>query len=260
MKKFLIGGLLSACTLLVTSCLEGGSNEVSNSGVPGVVRFDMKTMKTVIDSPEFYPFAFYDSNMEKNVQLSELKEDDCILFGYRVNFSDEVNANYQTAGIVNGTLTSIALLTKYYVQPTIGDTSALLEKEQPIAYAVANTGGYLYLSKKLFLLSNFQQKDEQVTDWILCFDSSLPTKMINGRKVYSLFLRARILSEGKLTGADSVINAFEAGNFFEQIMFIEDAEGQSEVYFQINHINDIKEDGSFTWTTSEVLSLAIPQS
>jgi hypothetical protein len=256
MKKFLLGGLLSASTLLLASCLGGGgSNEISRSGVPGVVRFDMKTMKTVIDSYEFHPFSFYDPNIE----TLELFEGDCILFGYTVNLDNEANSNYQTTGIISGTMTAITPLDKYPLRPELTDTATLLEQERPISYAVANTGSYLYLSKKLFLQSTFKQKNEQKTNWICCYDPELPTKTIDGKKVYSLFLRATIQEEGKLNEAEtSVINAFEAATFFDQIMSVEKGEGKTEVYFIINHIKEIKEDNSFTWAASEVLPLEIP--
>ncbi|MDR1919690.1 MAG: hypothetical protein LBQ65_08610 [Tannerellaceae bacterium] len=253
MKKLSFVGLLSVCTLLLTSCLEGGSNEQSRSGVPGIVRLDMKLMKMVIDAPDFYPFAFYASNMP-----TDANDGDCILFGYSVNYSDAINANYQTTGLIEGNLTAFSLLDQYPVQPAFIDTTQLLEKEQPIAYSVAANGGWLYLSGKLFLASEFKQKTEQKTNWLLYYHPDLPTQEIEGKKVYSLFLRATLQAEGKTPEiSGSVINAFDAKRFFDAISNMEKSQGNKEAYFQINHISEIKEDSTFSWKQPEVLTLTI---
>jgi hypothetical protein len=256
MKKLSFIGLLSVCTLLFTSCLEGGSNEQSRNGVPGVVRFDAKIMKTVIDAPDFYPFAFYDPNMAS----LGLMEEDCVIFGYSVNYNDAANASFQTTGIIEGTITSISVLTQYSVQPSLIDTTKLMDQEQPIAYAVAASGGWLYLSNKLFLASEFKQKTDQKTNWLLYYDPELPTKEIDGKKVYSLFLRATLQTEGKAPEINgSVINAFEARRFFESISNFEKNQGKKEAYFQINYIKEIKEDSTFTWGQPEVLTFALSE-
>ena len=138
MKKLFYGGLTAACIMMLTSCLEGGSNEQQREGAVGVIRFDTKSMKLVIECPDFYPFSYYGPGLE-TTDL-DLEDGDCVMFGYIVDFSSEANANYQTTGSVQGTISKISRLDQFACTPYLIDTTALMEKEQPIAYAVSSGG------------------------------------------------------------------------------------------------------------------------
>jgi hypothetical protein len=257
MKTLSFCGLFSACILMLASCLEGGSNEESQSGVCGIIRFDMKTMKTLIDVPG-YPYSFYDPQIE----YLGFSDDDCVLFSYNVNYSNEINVNYQTTGIVQGTISNVSLIDKWRCTPyVINDSVSLIENEQPIAYAVSTNGPSFYYSEKLFLTSDFQRNTEQKTAWYLYYEPELPSKEIEGETVYSLFLRAAITTQGKAPIIQgSLINVYNVGNFFGETTRIEKEKGKSKVSFKIYYINDIKEDrSSFTWVQSDVLSIPIPE-
>ncbi|MDR1258196.1 MAG: hypothetical protein LBK65_02795 [Tannerellaceae bacterium] len=257
MKTLSFCGLFSACILMLSSCLEGGSNEQSQSGVCGIIRFDMKTMKTVIDAPG-YPYSFYDPQIE----YLGFSDNDCILFSYNVNYSDEINTNYQTTGIVQGSISNVSLIDQWRcISEVINDSVSLIENEQPIAYAVSTNGPSFYYSERLFLTSDFERNTEQRTSWYLYYEPELPTKEVEGKVVYSLFLRAVMTAQGKAPLVQgSVINVYNTGNFFGETTRIEKEKGKSEVNFQIHYINDIGEDrSSFTWVKSDVLSIPIPE-
>jgi hypothetical protein len=240
---------------MLASCLEGGSNEQSLSGVCGIVRFDMETMKTVIDAPGSP--SFYDPLLE----TQGLLDGDCVVFSYNVNFSDDINSDYQTTGIVQGTISQVYLIDQWSCFPyIIHDSTSLMENEQKIAYAISTSGPSFYFSEKLFLISDFEQKTEQKTIWNFYYDPELPAENIDGKTVYSLFLRATMKEAGKAPNlSGSVINVYNAGNFFRETTRIEKGKGKSEVYFLINHIKDIKEDGAFTWEKSNVCNIPIPE-
>jgi hypothetical protein len=241
---------------MLNSCLEGGSNEQSQSGVPGVIRFDMNTMRTVINAPTL-GLLFYDPQLE----TLGFMDGDCVLFGYTVDFSAEINSNYLNTGIIQGTVSSIGLIDQYPCHSSLlHDTATLILNEQPVAYAVSTNGYNFYYSEKLFLTSDFSQNTDQKTNWLLYYDGEFPTETVEGKTVYTLFLRAVMEDEGKapvITG--SVINVFNARSFFDGITRIEKSRGNTDVHFQIQYIRDIKEDGAFTWDHSGVLSLPVSE-
>jgi hypothetical protein len=254
MKKLSFCGLLSVCVLMLASCLEGGSNEQSQSGVCGIIRLDTKNMRIVIDAPGSP--SFYDPNLK----TLGFEDGDCVLFSYNVDFSSEVNSDYQTTGIVQGTISDVSSIDQWNCTPRIiHDSISLMENEQPIAYAVSTNGPNFYFSEKLFLTSDFLQKTKQETEWYLYYDPELPAKKVEDKTVYSLFLRAVMIKAGVPPTLGGVINVYNAGNFFETISRIEKEQGKSDAHFQINHIKEIKEDSTFTWVQSDVLNISIPE-
>jgi hypothetical protein len=257
MKKLFFAGLMSLCALVMVSCLEGGSNEQSQSGIPGIVRFDMKSMRTVISSPEFGSIYFYDPQLETLGFL----DGDCVLFGYTIDFSSDVNSNYQTTGFLEGALSGIGLIDQHPCYSYMyRDTSVLIENEQQVAYAVSSKGYNFYFSDKLFLSSDFRQNTDQETEWLLYYDDELPTRTVEGKDTYTLFLRTVVRDEGVAPIIDgTVINVFNASNFFDEVMRREKSKGNTEIHFYIYHIKEINEDGSFTWGYSDLSSLPIPE-
>ncbi|MDR1557227.1 MAG: hypothetical protein LBS88_09400 [Tannerellaceae bacterium] len=259
MKKLFYSGLMAACMMMMASCLESGSNEQQREGAVGVIRFDTKSMKMVIECFDFYPFLYYAPGLE----TTELNDGDCVLFGYVVDLSNEANTDYQTTGIIQGNISTISRLDQFPCSPYLIDTAKLMEKEQPIAYAVSSNGGYLYFSQKLFVASNFSYKEKQQTDWHLYYDPELPAKNVDGKNVYSLFLRATIKVEdstGSTQNGNVIINTFNAENFFNATQNLEKNLGKDKVYFRINHIKEIKEDSTFVWAESDLLDINIAQS
>jgi hypothetical protein len=243
-------------TFGLVSCLEGGSNVQSRSGVPGIVK--EVDQKLLITAPDFYPLDLYDAN----IQSLGFKNGDCVIFGYSVDFNDESNANYQTTNILQVGITNITLIDRYpCVSSMVYDTASLIENEQAISYAISSGGGNtLYFSDVLFLSSDISVNTEQKTRWYLYYDSDLPTKDIDGNTVYSLFLRAEIIEQGKAPVINGyATNAFDTKRFIETISSLEKTKGKDKAYFQIHHINEIKDDGTFTWAQSEVLPIGIAE-
>jgi hypothetical protein len=261
MKKFFYGGLTAACIMMLASCLESGSNEQQREGAVGVIRFDTKSTKLVIECLDFYPYLYYGPELETLTNPTPA-DGDCVMFGYIVDFSSEVNANYQTSGIIQGTISKISRLDQFACSPQLIDTTTLMEKEQPIAYAVSSGGGYLYLSQKLFIVSDFSYKEKQQTQWYLYYDPELPVQSVDGKNVYSLFLRATILVDDNNGSVQTgnAINTFDAENFFNTTRNLEKIQGKDKVYFKINHVKEIKEDGTFAWAESDLLEINIPES
>ncbi|MDR2390050.1 MAG: hypothetical protein LBD89_09765 [Tannerellaceae bacterium] len=268
MKKLFFTGLLSACTLLLISCLESGSNMQSRNGVPGIIKID-ESKKATIMSPDFYPYAFYDPSI--SLENMEFEDGDCILFGYTVDFNETSNADYQVTGVIQGSISSgIVALDQYPCLPDIYypniypdidlDTSTLMPNEQPIAYAISTVGMTSYFLDKFFLSSDFTTNTDQKTFWYLYYDPNLPTKEVDGKTVYTLFLRAEITDPGKKPVINGyATNVFDTESFIGTITNYEKIKGNQMAYFQINHINEIKSDGTFTWSQSEVLSFTIDE-
>jgi hypothetical protein len=260
MRKLFYGGLLAACVGCLSSCLEGGNtNEFSYSDRLGIVRFDMKSMRTVIAAPDFDPFTFYVPDLE----AKGFSDGDCVIFSYSINLGGSENAGYQDRGYYQGVLSSVGRISQYMCEPYMTDTTQLIDKEQPVANAMSARGGGMYYSRKLFLVSDFSQKTGQKTTWSLYYDPEFPVAQnaADGRNVYSLFLRAAIQPNGEGEApivSGSVVNVFEADHFFSQIDAREKALGHQDSRFKINYIKEIKEDGTFTWAASDVITFSLP--
>ncbi|MDR1645208.1 MAG: hypothetical protein LBS05_05220 [Tannerellaceae bacterium] len=251
MKKLFFAGLMSLGALVMISCLEGGSNVRTQNGIPGIVRFDMKNMKTVISSPEFGAANFYDPQFE----TQGFTDGDCILFGYTVDLSDDVNLDYATTGLLHGSVSGPVLVNQYPCYSyMLRDTAVLIDGEQPVAYAVSENGYNFYYSDKWFMSSDFRQYTGQETNWLLYYDGELPTETVEGKEAYTLFVRAVLTKEGTAPIIEgTMLNTFNASNFFDGIQSREKSKGKTEAYFRICYIKEIKEDGSFTWEHSNLL-------
>jgi hypothetical protein len=256
MKNLLFCGCIAACTLMLSSCLETGTQNYTGSNIPGVIRFDIKNMKTVIDANYFYPFGFYDPKIE----TMGFTEGDCIMFDYSVNLESQENANYQANGVIHGTLAGLSPVDLYYCSASMTDTTTLLDKEQPIAYAMDANMGWSVVANKLFLFSDFKYFTDQKTEWSMSYRPELIAEDDGyGKHVYSLFLRAALRVEGKAPELTTVVaNAFDIGRFIEIITAQEKRAGSTAAYIKINYIKEIKSEAP-VWTASELIQYPISQ-
>ncbi|GHT34056.1 hypothetical protein AGMMS49574_20860 [Bacteroidia bacterium] len=261
MKRLVLGGLLTACVLVLPSCLgDGGSNTRTLSNIPGVVRFDLKSMKTLVDAAEALPLGLY----SPDVEARGFDNGDCVLISFSVDFNSAENVNAQTTGYLNIALSSILPVDQFPCDAHMRDTSVLLDNktEQAISYAIDSYLGYRLVNDKLFLFSDIDQLTDQKNNWILYYDPKLEAeKDGQGKRIYSLFLRAQIRVEGtKPNNPYAVPNAFNAGYFFEQVNAKELSAGSKIAYIKINHINKItrtEQDTTFTWTSSELIPINV---
>ncbi|GAB6395442.1 MAG: hypothetical protein MdMp024_1754 [Bacteroidales bacterium] len=254
--KTLYGVLLATTLLALNSCLKGGKNEQSRSGVPGIIRLDMDNLVWVIDAPDFLPYGFYAPGIES----LGFEEGDCLLFTYTVDLSSAENANYQSTGIIQGTFSSPVRVEKFSCYPymNISDTAKLMDNENPIAAAIDPSYGCTYFSKTLFLFSQYEQLSKEETEWHLYYPPNMEAVEEDGKRVYSLFLRATVATEGTTPKTtETVVNAFDAYNFFRSINNMEAS--NQEVYIKFNYIKEIKEDSTFTWAASSLISYIVPE-
>jgi hypothetical protein len=255
MKRFFIGGTLAACLLTVSSCLETGTQTYSDSNVPGVIRFDLTSMKTMVDASPFYPYGFFDPN----VATMAFNDGDCILFDYNVDLNSAENSNYQTTGSIYGTVTKVSPVDLYYCTGNMRDTTALLDNEREIAYAIDASLKCDLVGNKIFLFSDFKYLTDQKTEWILYYNPELqPEKDEMNRRIYTLFLRAVVRTEGRAPETTSaVVNAFDIARFLDFVKNTEKSASSTEAYFKFNHIKEIKADSSFTWSTSDLIKYTV---
>lgn len=261
MKKHVLGGLLTACVLALTSCLgDGGSNTRTLSNIPGVVRFDTKSMKMMVDAAEALPLGLY----SPDVETRGFDDGDCVLISFSVDFNSAENVDAQTTGYLNIALSSISPIDQFPCDSYMRDTSVLLNNktEQAISYAIDSYFAYRLVNDKLFLFSDVDQLTDQKNNWILYYDPKLEAEEDSqGKRIYSLFLRAQIRVEGtKPNNPEVVLNAFNAGHFFEQVNTKELSAGSKTAYIKINHINKItrtEQDTTFTWISSELIPISI---
>ena len=260
MKKLVLAScIIIASITMLTSCIGEGSNQVSNWWY-GVVELDSKTMKPVIASNAFNPYKFYSPTLSS----LDLYPGDPVLFSFTYDLSDETNTNYGTTGLITGALNAApSVLDEWYCDGHMQDTTMLLPDEQPIAYAIDQQYGldlfYLSTPKILFLNTSITQLTDQKMTWELYYDPELPVTEEQGRRVYSLFLRATLRIAGKNPTQNAVVsNAFDMRTFYNTVVQKEKNQGNKTFSFRINHINKINEDGTFEWTVSDIVQRDIP--
>jgi hypothetical protein len=251
MKNLFLSGCIAASLFTLTSCLDEGSDVVSSTTV-GVVRFDMKNAKLVIDAYGFGAYAFYDPQLATQTFM----EGDCVLFNYSVDRGSAENANVETTGLYYGTLNGIEAIRSYPANYNgFVDTTALLPNEQAIAYAIDMSAGCQFVSNRLFVSSDLTIKTDQKNNWMLyCDMENWLSKDANSNKnVYSFFLRTTITSEGISPEKNvAVINAFEMRNFWSNIQQSEKTAGNAEAILRFNYIKKIESDGTLVWDYSDL--------
>ncbi|MDR2498594.1 MAG: hypothetical protein LBD28_04055 [Tannerellaceae bacterium] len=258
MKNLLLSGCFAASLIVLTSCLGGGSEIHTASGMPGVIRMDAKSGKMLIDAPYFAPYGFYAAGLSN----SGFFPDDCILFSFSVDLGDPENADVATKEYYTGSLADIAIVDQYSCLGSMMDSTVLLNNEQKVAYAVdanyGSNGGYaIIISNKLFLFSDMTMMSGQQNQWVLYCDASNlePIKdSSTSLNVYSFYLRSILSVPGKAPETNSiVVNAFEMGSVLNMIQNREKQGSQSEAILRINFVKDIKDEGeTLVWDKSDL--------
>ena len=92
MKKLKFLSAVAMATVLLTSCLDGGNNEQSGYTY-GVIGFSLDAMGNVAYTGDNVPV--YAST------FSELTDNECVYFGYTINYDDPANSGkkYLTATV-----------------------------------------------------------------------------------------------------------------------------------------------------------------
>ncbi len=260
-KKVLYGAtFLVAIMMMFTSCLGDGDNQISLNNQPGVIRFDMKTSKNVMDTgygPIYNPIFDNSSNFQ---------EGGCYLVSFTLNQDRVENSNGQAAA--NGyytvdLLASPTLIEKGMTFSSIRDTTEVYPDEQALTSAIVSSGEgqymFFYVNGYAFIQSYFTGLNKQETAWELSYNGSVSSSMVevDGKHVYDLYLRATITKEGSTPSEDfAPINAYYIKGYVDQINQAEQNNSAGAFYFRINYIKSIK-DGVATWGQSGLMGFGV---
>ncbi len=253
MKRFFWYAAAVASIMVLTSCLEGGSNSRTGTTV-GVVRFDSKTMKNVLDNPVGYG-PFYSPS------FSTVNEGACIIAAYELNLDAAENASsvVKKNGYYTVNVTNKAELDKYTIMrfsdTGAPDTAKIMEKEVPLLNPNYQVSGYV--NGCLFVSHTLKQPVDQKNYWFLSYDAEHRMKEENGVRIYDVFLRAKVKTAGTKSEQNvSVLNAYYVKDYIESAAREEKGKGNSAFYLRFNYVSSVK-DSVLTWSKGEKVQMPV---
>lgn len=188
-----MGGLLTVCMVMLTSCLDDGNNEQQGSvyAVAGASKDFSRIVLTYSDGQ--LPFYL------KNVPETSLTNGDCYLIGY--SYKDEDNPDPTTLGYLNVTITQqIVTVPKGVTRYSPDTASTAYENEIPIASIYQGSGSMSYVSGYFFftsVINDMKEKQEQDIQVSFAYDPEPVTE--SNVRYYNLYLRAIKTTEGSGT-------------------------------------------------------------
>lgn len=245
-KMSCLGAFFLMAVVMFTSCLGEGSN-VMERPIVGVVTTHPQTFQKVLDVGGVYFSA---------VDFLDKSDGACWWVHYRLDNDLPENANAGQTGIY-----TVAILNKYEyerhdVASQLTDSSVLLEKELPLMNPVYNFQGYI--QGRIFLDHALNQPKGQQNNWDLSYDYQKMYEEESGERVYELYIRATVKSESTNSAENQLIPcAYYARSFFEAAAREEKSDNKSDVYFRLNYVSEIREDGEMTWKKTEKLYLPV---
>lgn len=248
MKKLKSLIAVAIAAVLLTSCLNGGSNEDAHT-VCAVVKMSDKSFRNLAyENDNYYPIY--------HPSLSELQDGQCIYAYRRIVLDDETNKN--PTEFLTASEFQYQKVDKGQFNSFLRDTSVFNTGEMTtIDVATAS-----YVKNMLFIMSSHPDaSNDQTVEMDLSYNAGEEPKEVNGQRVYDLFFRARKLADGKNNkGSQSFLSAFPMDYFFSSTSNIEKNKGQTSVYFRFNFIKEFSKDStSVVWGTSKVIQYPIPE-
>jgi len=241
MKKKVIcllsAAILAAMTTL-PSCLEGGSNTMTDT-VVGVVRFDTKTFRNVLDvaaNAAFYSPAF--ANMEEGA---------CCHIYYELNYEDPSNTAEMLAanGYYTVTVMDKVELNRYSLRLGADTSLTAATDETPIVEAGQVFG---YVKGIVFMAHKLIRPADQRTDWEFSYNWNNPSVNEDGDNVYDLYLRAKIRIADTKTAEEAYEScAYDMKGFLESAAQVEKNLGKTLVILRFHYVSEIN-DGVATWS------------
>lgn len=261
MKKLFLGSLLAVCTLLMTSCLDGGSNQSSGVGY-GVIGHSDKTYKPILKTGGV---PFYSAEVANSVLKGELNDNDCCVFAYTLDGDIPENSNEAIAanGYYTVTVSQHGIIPKGPVSDFPADTAVVEPDEMLIATVdMSNTGLLIDKNVKMLFLSTVHENyaKEQKQAFSMSYSMEQEPVLVNGEKVYNLFIRVVKTQDDKsITSTQQLLNAFDLNRFIQNFQYKEEQDSKKALKFRINYANKFNADSTkIDWKASEVLTYTFP--
>ncbi|MDR2918327.1 MAG: hypothetical protein LBV72_03050 [Tannerella sp.] len=248
MKKVnAFGAIFLMAIVLFTSCLGDGSNTQSATTV-GVVRYDYKSGKYLLDT---YGWGVFYSSA-----LNSTTEGACYYFNFELDYdlADNNSSVVNTTGYYTISIGTKYEVARYSMSPVLLDTTTLLTNEIPLVNPLASVDGYV---KGIFFLQHtYKQPEDQKYAWSLSYDTQNAVIEESGKRIYDVFIRAAISgSAGTKTATEGgVANAYNMKSFFESAAYVEKNQTDKVVNVRFNYVSDIT-DGKIVWKKSDIISV-----
>lgn len=255
MKKLKFLGVMAMATVLLTSCLDGGSNESSLNGF-GVIDLSMDAMANV---------AYIDDYTQVySPQFKDLSEGDCIYFSSTLKRDDPANDGSKKYWTVSDAI----VLNKLDKSDEFGaalDTANIIPNE----IAALDAGllraitEYSFTIKNYFFIGSSHEKvaPDQNNRYIMQYDPNQEPQEVDGKRVYDFFVRIVKESDGKgITGSNAFNYVFNTRGYFKILQAKEKAAGKELLNIRINYLKSYDEaTNTKTWAKSQVYSTMIPK-
>lgn len=254
MKKLKFLSAVAMATVLLTSCLDGGNNEQSGYTY-GVIGFSLDAMGNVAYTGDNVPV--YAST------FSELTDNECVYFGYTINYDDPANSGkkYLTATVPQYIRLNNTGRVEAVDTAKTSPTSIKKGELTTVDAGIVAGGAYSATIKDFLFLGSSHEKsaNDQTNEYFLQIDPSQEPQVVDGKNIYDFFLRVVKKEDGKNTIGTSVFNyAIRAGNYISSLEAKEKSKGSETFNFRINYIKEFNKDTTeATWTKSKVFSYMI---
>lgn len=210
----------------------------------GVVRTSDKTFKPVVRT------AIGDVYNEE-ISKQGFVPGDCIQFDCMYDSSNPNNANDYANGYSYVTVTGTAKqVNKVNVEMSKADTTKLMDAneivlENPIAKTSLGMDFSPSIDGVIFLTSSYKGLSEQKNEWHMYYDMAQEPVKDRGNNVYTLFLRAVKVADGKTPSSIKAdMNAFPAKHILENINTKEYGNGSDSFYIRVAYLKTINEKDS----------------
>lgn len=247
MKKINVFGVIFIMAIMIfTSCLEEGtdSDSISDVGVIG----SLETLKNVMYlSENKYIYS-------EEGEFLDYEEGDCCYATYVLNDTISTNGAY-TVKILKS-----EKIEQYDILSSLTDTAELLPNETTITNPVYGNAGR-YVKGRLFIRQQLNSSVNQQTSWDLSYNPDFDDveEGSKGYRIYDVFLRATIATEGSGTSTtDYIMNAFNMSDYFDKVANFEKDLGNEAFNIRFNYVSAIDTTKkTMTWRQSDGVSMSV---
>jgi hypothetical protein len=204
----------------------------------GIVRFDTKTLRNVLD---VFGGTFYAP------QFETMQEGACCIFVYELDFNAPENdmAMLQANGYYTVTISYKEDIDKYSLSSVMTDTTTVLPDETAVIDPASNTLGYL--KGILFMAHQLKKASDQRETWHVSYDPQATAKEENGRQIYDVYLRTTVRVSSVKTQEDGYdLCAYDLQYFMESAAQKAKSAGNATFSVRFNYVSEISDD-ALTW-------------
>ena len=220
--------------LLLSSCLGEGRN-VDSGQAFGVVRFDFRSGRNLLDV-NVIDIPFYSNRFQ------EASDGNCFLITFEIDRDKPENSfeNIEKNGYYDVSITDKTDVPSWPMYYTLTNTMNALPNEVPIVEAIWD-GDYVYLKGKFIMYSIMKMPTDQRMNWDLSYDmDNISTD--DGQIRYNVFLRSTIRGLEGISSKETfpIINAFDMQYYLKTVAEKEKELGHSEFKIRFNYPSAIR--------------------